>query len=191
MNQLKEVEEAIKKILVAMGEDPDRQGLQKTPYRVAKMYQELAKGYKQSPEKLINSAHFDVPYDEMVVVTNIDFYSLCEHHLLPFFGVAHVGYIPKGRVVGLSKIPRIVDMFARRLQVQENMTQEIAKVLHDQLKPDGVGVVIEGYHMCMMMRGVEKDKAKMITSTLLGSFKDDPKTRTEFLELIRSERKNS
>ena len=190
MDHFKEVEESIKKILVAIGEEPNRQGLQKTPYRVAKMYQELTKGYNQSPEKLINSAQFDVPYDEMVVVTNIDFYSLCEHHMLPFFGVAHVGYIPKGKVVGLSKIPRIVDMFARRLQVQENMTQQIAIVLNDQLKPDGVGVVIEGYHMCMMMRGVEKDKAKMITSSLLGSFKDDPKTRTEFLEFIRSERSN-
>lgn len=190
MDHFKEIEESIKKILVAIGEEPNRQGLQKTPYRVAKMYQELTKGYNQSPEKLINSAQFDVPYDEMVVITNIDFYSLCEHHMLPFFGVAHVGYIPKGKVVGLSKIPRIVDMFARRLQVQENMTQQIAIVLHDQLKPDGVGVVIEGYHMCMMMRGVEKDKAKMITSSLLGSFKDDPKTRTEFLEFIRSERSN-
>ena len=182
-------EAAVRQILLDIGEDPDRQGLQKTPYRVAKMYKELTRGYHQDPHKIINEAEFDVPYDEMVVVTNIDFYSLCEHHMLPFFGVAHVGYIPKGRVVGLSKIPRIVDMFARRLQVQENMTQEIANILQDHLNPDGVGVVIEGYHMCMMMRGVEKDKAKMITSTLLGSFKNDQKTRTEFLEFIRSERK--
>ena len=190
MNQkeLQSVEAAVKNILRAIGEDPERQGLERTPYRVARMYKELTKGYRESPEKLINKAHFDVAYDEMVVVTNIDFYSLCEHHMLPFFGVAHVGYIPRGRVVGLSKIPRIVEMFARRLQVQENMTQEIANVLHDQLEPDGVGVVIEGYHMCMMMRGVEKQKAKMITSSLLGSFKEDSKTRTEFLELIRSER---
>jgi GTP cyclohydrolase I len=188
MDNFMELEAAVKKILILIGEDPNRQGLHDTPHRVAKMYKELASGYKQSPEELINSAHFDVLYDEMVVVTNINFYSLCEHHLLPFFGVAHVGYIPKGKVVGLSKIPRIVDMFARRLQVQENMTQKIATVLQEQLKPDGVGVVIEGYHMCMMMRGVEKEKAKMITSSLLGSFKEDSKTRTEFLELIRSER---
>jgi GTP cyclohydrolase I len=187
--QMDKTEAAVRQILLDIGEDPDRQGLQKTPYRVAKMYKELTRGYHQDPHKIINEAEFDVPYDEMVVVTNIDFYSLCEHHMLPFFGVAHVGYIPKGRVVGLSKIPRIVDMFARRLQVQENMTQEIANILQDHLNPDGVGVVIEGYHMCMMMRGVEKDKAKMITSTLLGSFKNDQKTRTEFLEFIRSERK--
>jgi len=183
-----ELENAVHKILTSIGENPNRQGLVLTPYRVAKMLKEVTSGYNQSPEKLINAANFDVNYNEMVVVTHIDFYSLCEHHLLPFFGVAHVGYIPNGKVVGLSKIPRIVDMFARRLQVQENMTQQIAYVLMDQLKPEGVGVVIEGYHMCMMMRGVRKEKAKMITSTLLGSFHDDSKTRAEFLELIRSER---
>lgn len=187
---LKSMEEAVRIILQNIGEDPDRQGLEKTPYRVAKMYKEVTSGYRESPENLINQAHFDVEYDEMVVVTNIDFYSLCEHHMLPFFGVAHVGYIPDGKVVGLSKIPRIVEMFARRLQVQENMTQQIADVLNKHLQPDGVGVVIEGYHMCMMMRGVQKQKAKMITSSLIGSFKEDPKTRTEFLELIRSERRS-
>ncbi len=187
---LKSMEEAVRTILQNIGEDPDRQGLEKTPYRVAKMYKEVTRGYNESPENLINQAHFDVEYDEMVVVTNIDFYSLCEHHMLPFFGVAHVGYIPDGKVVGLSKIPRIVDMFARRLQVQENMTHQIADVLNKHLQPDGVGVVIEGYHMCMMMRGVQKQKAKMITSSLIGSFKEDPKTRTEFLELIRSERRD-
>ncbi len=187
---LKSAEAAVRKILTEIGEDPDRQGLEKTPQRVAKMYKEITRGYHQSAADLINEAHFDVAYDEIVVVTNIDFYSLCEHHMLPFFGVAHVGYIPKERVVGLSKIPRIVEMFARRLQVQENMTQEIANVLNEHLKPDGVGVVIEGYHMCMMMRGVQKQKAKMITSSLIGSFKEDSKTRTEFLELIRSERQN-
>jgi GTP cyclohydrolase I len=185
---MKDFEAAIRKILQEIGEDPDRQGLNDTPKRIEKMYRELTRGYAQSAEQLINSALFDVDYDEMVVVTNINFYSLCEHHMLPFFGVAHVGYIPKGKVVGLSKIPRIVDMFARRLQVQERMTAQVANVLQDQLKPDGVGVVVEGYHMCMSMRGVEKEKAKMITSTLLGSFKEDQKTRTEFLELIRSER---
>jgi GTP cyclohydrolase I len=185
---MNDFEAAIRKILQEIGEDPDRQGLVDTPKRIEKMYKELTRGYRQTAEQLINSALFDVDYDEMVVVTNINFYSLCEHHMLPFFGVAHVGYIPKGKVVGLSKIPRIVDMFARRLQVQERMTAQVANVLQDQLKPDGVGVVVEGYHMCMSMRGVEKEKAKMITSTLLGSFKEDQKTRTEFLELIRSER---
>ena len=181
------IEKAIKRILIEIGENPERQGLQQTPSRVAKMYKELTIGYDQSPEKIVNEAMFDVKYDEMVVVTNIEFYSLCEHHLLPFFGVVHVGYIPQGKLVGLSKIPRLVDMYARRLQVQENMTQQIAHILRDKLNPEGVGVVIEGFHMCMMMRGVQKDKAKMITSTLLGSFREDQKTRNEFLELIRSE----
>ncbi|MEE9119042.1 MAG: GTP cyclohydrolase I FolE [Calditrichia bacterium] len=185
---MKDFEAAIRKILQEIGENPDRQGLVDTPKRIEKMYRELTRGYRQNPEEVINNALFDVDYDEMVVVTHINFYSLCEHHMLPFFGAAHVGYIPKGKVVGLSKIPRIVDMYARRLQVQERMTAQIANVLQDQLNPDGVGVVVEGYHMCMSMRGVEKEKAKMITSTLLGSFRDDPSTRSEFLELIRSER---
>ena len=185
---MKDFEAAIRKILQEIGENPDRQGLVDTPKRIEKMDRELTRGYRQNPEEVINSALFDVDYDEMVVVTHINFYSLCEHHMLPFFGAAHVGYIPKGKVVGLSKIPRIVDMYARRLQVQERMTAQIANVLQDQLNPDGVGVVVEGYHMCMSMRGVEKEKAKMITSTLLGSFRDDPSTRSEFLELIRSER---
>ncbi len=185
---MESMEAAVKHILEEIGEDPQRQGLVNTPFRVAKMYREVTRGYHQDPVKLINKAMFDVPYDEMVVVANIEYYSLCEHHMLPFFGVAHVGYIPDGKVVGLSKIPRIVDMFARRLQIQENMTQQIAHLLNDTLKPDGVGVVVEGQHMCMMMRGVQKDQAKMITSTMLGSFKDDEKTRAEFLDLIRSER---
>lgn len=179
---------AIRKILEEIGENPERQGLVDTPKRIENMYRELTRGYNQSPEEIINEAMFDVDYDEMVVVTNINYYSLCEHHMLPFLGVAHVGYIPRGRVVGLSKIPRIVDMFARRLQVQERMTAQIANVLQDHLDPEGVGVVVEGYHMCMSMRGVEKEKAKMITSTLLGSFREEPATRAEFLELIRSER---
>ncbi|MCK4561000.1 MAG: GTP cyclohydrolase I FolE [Calditrichia bacterium] len=185
---MKDFEAAIRKILQEIGENPERQGLVDTPKRIEKMYRELTRGYRQNPEEVINSALFDVDYDEMVVVTHINYYSLCEHHMLPFFGAAHVGYIPKGKVVGLSKIPRIVDMYARRLQVQERMTAQIANILQDQLNPDGVGVVVEGYHMCMSMRGVEKEKAKMITSTLLGSFRDDPSTRSEFLELIRSER---
>lgn len=185
---MKDFEAAIRKILQEIGENPERQGLVDTPKRIEKMYRELTRGYRQNPEEVINSALFDVDYDEMVVVTHINYYSLCEHHMLPFFGAAHVGYIPKGKVVGLSKIPRIVDMYARRLQVQERMTAQIANILQDQLNPDGVGVVVEGYHMCMSMRGVEKEKAKMITSTLLGSFRNDPSTRSEFLELIRSER---
>jgi len=189
--KMTDFENAIKKILEEIGENPDRQGLVDTPKRIENMYRELTRGYNQSAEEIINKAMFDVDYDEMVVVTNINYYSLCEHHMLPFLGVAHVGYIPRGRVVGLSKIPRIVDMFARRLQVQERMTAQIANVLQEQLDPDGVGVVVEGYHMCMSMRGVEKEKAKMITSTLLGSFREEPATRAEFLELIRSERNAS
>jgi len=181
-------EASIRKILVDIGEDPERQGLKQTPFRVAKMYREVTRGYHMDPYKLINNAIFDVKYNEMVVVANIEYYSMCEHHMLPFFGVVHVGYIPDGKVVGLSKIPRLVEMFARRLQVQEQMTQQIADTLNDSLKPVGVGVVVEGQHMCMMMRGVQKDQAKMITSAMLGEFHDDEKTRSEFLQLIRSER---
>ncbi len=185
------IEDAVRNILLEIGEDPNRQGLLDTPYRVAKMYKEVTTGYQADPYKIINNAIFDVEYDEMVVVANIEYYSLCEHHMLPFFGVVHVGYIPKGKVVGLSKIPRIVDMFARRLQIQEKMTTQIANLLNETLQPDGVGVVVEGQHMCMMMRGVQKDKAKMITSAMLGSFRDDEKTRNEFLSLIRSPRVES
>ncbi len=184
------MENAVTTLLKGIGEDVNRQGLQRTPHRVAKMYKEVTRGYSMNPEKLINNAIFDVEYDEMVVVTNIEYYSLCEHHLLPFYGVVHVGYLPKGKVVGLSKIPRIVEMFARRLQVQEQMTRQIADTIVELLDPLGVGVVIEGKHMCMMMRGVEKDQAKMITSTLLGSFREDEKTRDEFLKLTRSPRVN-
>lgn len=187
---MKNLESAVKTIIEEIGEDPERQGLQQTPFRVAKMYREVTRGYHQDPVKLINGAIFDVKYDEMVVVANIEYYSLCEHHLLPFFGVAHVGYIPNGKVVGLSKIPRLVDMFANRLQIQEVMTQQIADTLNQALKPDGVGVVIEGKHICTMMRGVQKGQAKMITSAMLGSFRDDEKTRAEFLSLIRSKRVN-
>lgn len=182
------IEDAVVTILKEIGEDPTRQGLEKTPFRFAKMMREITQGYHKDPNKEINGALFDVKYNEMVVVTNIEFYSMCEHHMLPFFGHVHVGYIPNGKVVGLSKIPRIVEMFARRLQIQEQMTQQIADILNDNLKPDGVGVVIEGQHMCMMLRGVEKDHARMITSAMLGSFHDDEKTRAEFLQLIRSHR---
>lgn len=188
---MEKIENAVREILQGIGEDPARQGLEKTPHRVAKMYKDVTEGYTKNAKDIINNAVFDVEYDEMVVVANIEYYSLCEHHLLPFYGVVHVGYIPNGKVVGLSKIPRIVEMFARRLQVQENMTREIADTIQENLNPKGVGVVIEGKHMCMMMRGVQKGQAKMITSTLLGEFRDDNKTRKEFLALISSSRVNT
>ena len=188
---MEKLENAVRTILNEIGEDPDRQGLQKTPHRVAKMYKAVTEGYHKSAKEILNAACFDVEYDEMVVVANIEYYSLCEHHMLPFFGVVHVGYLPNKKVVGLSKIPRIVEMYARRLQVQENMTKEIAETIRDVINPKGVGVVVEGKHMCMMMRGVQKDQAKMVTSTLLGEFRDDQKTRDEFLQLIRSSRLNN
>ena len=185
------MEEAVSVLIDGIGEDCKRQGLIKTPHRVAKMFKEVTRGYEMNAKDIINNAVFDVEYDEMVVVANIEYYSLCEHHMLPFFGVVHVGYLPDGKVVGLSKIPRIVDMFARRLQVQENMTREIADTIQEILNPKGVGVVIEGKHMCMMMRGVQKGQAKMMTSTLLGEFRENPKTREEFLTLMRSSRINN
>lgn len=188
---MKKMEQAVSVLLEGIGEDGQRQGLIKTPYRVAKMFKEVTVGYEMNAKKIINDAIFDVEYDEMVVVANIEYYSLCEHHMLPFYGVVHVGYLPDGKVIGLSKIPRIVDMFARRLQVQENMTRQIADTIQEVLHPKGIGVVIEGKHMCMMMRGVQKDQAKMITSTLLGEFRENPKTREEFLTLIRSSRINN
>lgn len=175
---------AVRKTLKSIGEDPDRDGLRDTPLRVARMYDELMAGYHVDPVKLINGALFEVEYSEMVIVKDIDFYSLCEHHLLPFFGKAHVAYIPKKKVLGLSKIPRIVEMFARRLQVQERMTQQIADFLKETVNPLGVAVVVEGAHMCSMMRGVKKANATMITSALSGTFKDNPKTRSEFMEHI-------
>jgi GTP cyclohydrolase I len=175
---------AVTRLLEAVGEDPDRQGLQGTPGRVARMYGELLSGYAADPMAIINGALFDVEYDEMVVVKDIEFYSLCEHHMLPFFGKAHVAYLPGERVVGLSKIPRIVDMFARRLQVQERMTRQIADLLDDVLEPHGVAVVVEGVHMCAMMRGVKKANSRMVTSAMLGSFRDSPVTRAEFMQHI-------
>lgn len=184
LRRQKEIEKAVRKTLANIGEDPDREGLQRTPERVARMYDELTAGYHMDPVKLINDALFDVGYSEMVIVKDIDFYSLCEHHLLPFFGKAHVAYIPKGKVVGLSKIPRIVDMFARRLQVQERMTQQIADFIDEVLHPHGVAVVVEGAHMCSMMRGVKKANATMVTSALVGTFKSHLKTRAEFMEHI-------
>ena len=179
-----DIEVAINSILRNIGENPEREGLLNTPNRVARMYQELTEGYHIDPEKLINDAIFDVQYDQMVVVRDIDYYSLCEHHMLPFLGQAHVAYIPDGRVIGLSKIPRIVEMFARRLQVQERMTQEIAEFLMDTLHPLGVAVVAEGLHMCATMRGVKKANARMTTSAMLGTFKENRATREEFFHHI-------
>ena len=180
------VEESVREILVDIGEDPEREGLLKTPDRVSRMYEELTSGYHIDPEKLVNGAVFSVDYDEMVVVKDIDFYSMCEHHMLPFYGKAHVAYIPDGKVIGLSKIPRIVEMFARRLQIQEQMTSQIANFLQETLNPQGVAVVIEGAHMCTMMRGVKKQNTKMTTSKMTGCFKENAKTRGEFLQHINN-----
>ncbi len=174
------VEAAVRGILREIGEDPDRQGLVETPGRVHRMYAELTAGYHVNPERLINGAIFDVDYSEMVVVKEIPFYSLCEHHLLPFFGTAAVAYIPRGRVIGLSKIPRIVEMYARRLQVQERLTQQIAEFLQERLGPNGTGVVIEATHLCAVMRGVRKPGTVMTTSHVLGLFRTSDKTRAEF-----------
>lgn len=176
------IEESVRAMLTAFGEDPDREGLVNTPKRVARMFPELLSGYRADPEKLVNGAIFNVSYDDMVIVRDIEYFSLCEHHLLPFMGRAHVAYIPDRQVIGLSKIPRIVDMFARRLQVQERMTRQIADFIHDLLNPQGVAVVVEGLHLCAMMRGVKKVDARMTTSTMLGSFRKSINTRQEFLD---------
>ncbi len=182
--QRKVIAEATLKILQAFGEDPTRDGLLRTPERVSKMYEELLEGYRIDPLELVNEALFEVNYDEMVVVRDIEFYSLCEHHMLPFIGRAHVAYIPNGRVIGLSKIPRIVDLFARRLQVQERMTRQIADLLNELLHPEGVAVVLEALHLCSMIRGVKKHDSRMTTSAMLGSFKTDMALRMEFLDNI-------
>ena len=179
-----EIECSVRTILEAIGEDAEREGLLRTPERVSRMYEELTAGYHVDPAKLINDAIFDVNYDQMVIVRDIDFYSLCEHHLLPFLGQAHVAYIPDGKVIGLSKIPRIVEMFARRLQVQERMTQEIAEFIDQTLHPLGVAVVAEGLHMCAAMRGVKKANARMTTSAMLGTFRESQVTRSEFFDHI-------
>jgi GTP cyclohydrolase I len=178
------LEAAVRTLIVEIGEDPNRQGLARTPERIRRMYEELTDGYRTDPDRLIAGACFDVDYDEMVVVRDIEFYSLCEHHLLPFFGRAHVGYLPRGRVVGLSKIPRIVDMYAHRLQVQERLTVQIADFLMEQLTPKGVGAVVEATHLCTIMRGVKKQAATMVTSSMLGTFRRDARTRGEFLTFI-------
>lgn len=181
---IKVLEENVKSILKEIGEDPAREGLLRTPNRVAKAYKFLTKGYEEDVEKLLNGAVFNEHYDEMVIVKDIDFYSLCEHHMLPFFGKCHIAYIPKGKIVGLSKLPRMVEMYSRRLQVQERMTREIGDMINKVLDPKGVAVVTEARHLCMMMRGVEKQNSIATTSCMLGSFKADEKTRAEFLKLI-------
>jgi GTP cyclohydrolase IA len=179
-----QIPEAVRTLLVELGEDPQRPGLVGTPDRVRRMYAELTEGYHTDPDALLNGAAFEVEYDEMVVVRDMEFYSLCEHHLLPFFGRAHVGYLPRGRVIGLSKIPRIVDMYAHRLQVQERLTQQVAHFLMEQLNPKGVACVIEATHLCTVMRGVRKQQATMVTSSMLGTFRADARTRSEFLTFI-------
>jgi GTP cyclohydrolase I len=175
------VELAVREILLEIGEDPERDGLVRTPERMHRMWLELTCGYRVDPDRLINGAVFDVGYSEMVVIKGIPFYSLCEHHMLPFLGTAAVGYLPRGRVIGLSKIPRVVEMYARRLQVQERMTQQIADFLQQQLNPYGVGVVIEAEHLCLAMRGVQKGGATMVTSSVLGTFRTTKETRDEFM----------
>lgn len=178
------IEQAVAQMLRAFGEDPEREGLRRTPSRVASMYIELLAGYRVDPIAMVNDALFDVNYDEMVLVKDIEFYSLCEHHMLPFIGRAHVAYLPRERVIGLSKIPRIVDMFARRLQVQERMTRQIAEFINGLLHPLGVAVIVEGLHLCAAMRGVKKHEARMTTSTMLGAFRTNLATREEFLANI-------
>jgi GTP cyclohydrolase I len=181
---IKTIEGATRQILVAFGEDPSREGLMRTPERVSKMYAELLAGYRTDPYEMLNDALFEIQYDEMVIVRDIEFYSLCEHHMLPFVGRAHVAYMPKDRVIGLSKIPRIVDMFARRLQVQERMTTQVAEFISELLNPSGVAVVLEALHLCSMIRGVKKHDSRMTTSAMLGSFRTDIAQRMEFLDNI-------
>jgi GTP cyclohydrolase I len=178
-----QLEEMVRNELGLLGEDPEREGLIKTPHRVAESMLWLTRGYEMDVNEIVGDAVFEEAHQSMVMVRDIELYSLCEHHMLPFFGKAHIAYIPDGRIVGLSKLPRIVDMFARRLQVQERLTEQVAVAIQEVLKPVGVGVVIEAYHLCMMMRGVEKQNSKTITSALRGSFRDDAKTRDEFLRL--------
>lgn len=183
-DNLEKIESIILDLLKEIGEDPEREGLQKTPHRVAKSWTTFVKGYKQTPEEVVGDAVFNEQCDEVVAVKDIDFFSLCEHHLLPFKGVAHVGYLPKKKIIGLSKIPRIVDIYARRLQIQERLTQQVADALQDVLSPKGVAVVIEAEHLCMQMRGVEKKSSFMITSAVRGAFRENNKTREEFLSII-------
>lgn len=178
------MKDLIKQLLVQIGENPDREGLKKTPQRVESAWKFITQGYGQNVDEIINNAIFTEAYDEMVLVKDIEFYSMCEHHLLPFYGKVHVAYIPDGKIIGLSKIPRLTEMFSRRLQVQERMTTQIAESLFEKLKPKGVAVVVEAVHMCMVMRGTEKKFSKAVTSCLKGSFKQDARTREEFLRLV-------
>jgi len=179
-------EELVREMLVRLGEDPDREGLTGTPDRVHRAYEHLLKGYKEDPQSMLKKALFTVSYDEMVIVKDVEMFSLCEHHMLPFFGKVHVAYIPNGKVIGLSKIPRLIEIFSRRLQIQERLTTQIAETIQQAIQPQGVGVVIEARHLCMMMRGVEKQHSAAVTSSMLGCFRDEQETRTEFLSLIRN-----
>ena len=178
-------EELVREMLVRLGEDPQREGLLRTPERVQKAFEFLTRGYNEDPEALLKNALFTVNYDEMVIVKDVEMFSLCEHHMLPFFGKVHVAYIPNGKVIGLSKIPRLIELFSRRLQIQVRLTTQIAETIQKVIQPQGVGVVIEARHLCMMMRGVEKQHSAAVTSSMLGCFRDEQETRTEFLSLIR------
>ena len=183
-----QIADYVRQLIHSIGEDPNRDGLVGTPDRVERSMKALTSGYSQSPQEVLNGALFDCDYDDMVLVKDIDFFSLCEHHLLPFFGKCHIAYLPDRKIIGLSKLPRLVDVFARRLQVQERLTTEIARVIEEELTPKGVGVVMEASHLCVMMRGVEKQNAHMVTSSMLGRFRSDSKTREEFLELMKRSR---
>ena len=180
------MEEEIKNILLQLGEDPEREGLKKTPERVRKSLEYLTRGYQQDLEKVVNGAIFEVESQDMVIVRDIEFYSMCEHHMLPFFGKCSIGYIPKGKIFGVSKLARIVDMFARRLQIQERLSNQIARTIYETIQPEGVGVVMEAQHLCMLMRGVQKQSSTMVTSAMFGSFRSQQSTRMEFLKLIKN-----
>ena len=179
-------DQLVREMIIRLGEDPDREGLATTPERVSKAYRFLTKGYHEAPSTVLEGALFDVSYDEMVIVKDIEMFSLCEHHMLPFFGKVHVAYIPNGKVIGLSKIPRLIELFSRRLQIQERLTTQIAETIQRVIEPQGVGVVIEARHLCMMMRGVEKQHSAAVTSSMLGCFRHEEETRSEFLSLIRN-----
>jgi GTP cyclohydrolase IA len=179
-------EDLAREMIIRLGEDPNREGLIRTPERMRRAYEYLVKGYREDAEAMLKKALFTVTYDEMVIVKDVEMFSLCEHHMLPFFGKVHVAYIPNGKVIGLSKIPRLIDIFARRLQIQERLTTQIAETIQHAIQPQGVGVVIEARHLCMMMRGVEKQHSAAVTSSMLGSFRHEEETRTEFLSLIRN-----
>jgi GTP cyclohydrolase I len=188
-NGAQTIPDVVRRLLTLLGEDPDRDGLQRTPERMEKAFRFLTSGYQQNADQVLNGAYYDVAYDEMVIVKDIEVFSLCEHHLLPFFGKCHIAYIPKQRVVGLSKLPRLVNLYARRLQVQERMTNQIAETIWTKLEPQGVGVIVEARHLCMAMRGVEKQHSFTVTSAMLGCFRDSPQTRQEFLSLVQNDRK--